>query len=696
MKNRGYKNLKSILAVVMIAITLVSSIFSAQILAQDSEANETYFVVEKTWQNDVESKRPASIKIHVVGSDGSDLASTLTAAEGWKKEFLLDENDEEGNEIVYTVYEEKEGLDAYALGATEENPVTIKNKISIPGNEHTGDKYVVTYGDINNAPKGTVALDSALMMADAQITMDEDVFEYMKSCRVYGNTIEIVNTSPRIAYKGSLKAGANEVGDVSMLWTEKATNSYSGEKYDVRVTLNDIVIYSLVDIDNSENLDRYVAILANQGNLLHMQAYVGPDFDSKNLKKNIVGVEADVIVEVLKDGQPVSKTTQVYLQDLDMPNFARFYEEGYAGMPGDGYYGVENKYVESVDLMEGVLSDVYLADDSNLETKVSDSMLQLAALRGSSFKDSNSLRYLADTAKFSFHWSGSNCGTVIISSGSNPDIKDPTNTITNISSRYLIEYYYQEESESGVYYPSTPYDATDETMVPPGTEIEVDEADKTPAAEKANYVLDESMNADWKGTTSGDAAENPLVLKVYFKKQYIVRYHDNVDNTVFEQQDNPSLDYATPTPSFDTDVEAEGIQAGDPVRQGYTFLGWSEEPDSEIIEVPEKVTKDADYWAHWAPALNKYRVEYYYEVGGKYPSEPDFKSTDRAAYTEDKVSIIDADKVPQKAYYKLNDQMTEEWTGIVLPDGTLVLKVYFKPVPVPVTPSYVPPVTGVE
>ncbi len=706
MKKRGYEITRSLLSIVMITIVLVSSLFSAHVMAQDTEVDQAYFVVEKEWVNDIPAQRPNNVVIHVVGSDGKEAATgVLTAANDWKATFKLDTKTNTGELITYSVYEEESGLDAYQLGAVKDSPVTITKSATVKRNQHSGGKYVLNDSGVNNAPEGSVVIDSELLMQDALLNMSDN-FVYMPECRVYGNRIDIVNTSPRIAYTGNLIAGANSVGSVSMFWKDKATNSYTGEKYDVRVTLNNIVIYSLVNIDNSGGMDRYAAILANQGNLLHMQAYVGPNFDTANIKKDIIGVDADVKIEVLENDNPVSETTTVYLQDIDMPDYAKFYEDGnVAGTPGQAYYGVSNAHTESVDLTSGVLSDIYVeSEDVNLfDIKITDSMAEFAAKRAKtgaeeSLENLYSLKYLANAGSYSLHWSGSNCGTVIVSKGASPVISDVTNKITNVSSRYKIEYYYQIEEGEKAYYAEIPDYSTSETAVKPGTEVAVSESDKKPNPEKdARYVLDEAMNKEWKGTTTADPAKNPLVLKVYFKKQYVVRYHDNVaDEDIFDMQNNPNLDYYVDTPAFKTD---------EPKRQGYDFLGWTTyegKPvkDEDIMKNAEvqaiKVTDDADYWAQWKPAINKYKVEYYYEVDGKYPVNPDFTSPDRVAYTLDEVSIIDSDKVPQKEYYVLNDQMTVEWTGIVAADGSLILKVYFRPVPRPVTKAYAAPVTGVE
>ena len=63
---------------------------------------------------------------------------------------------------------------------------------------------------------------------------------------------------------------------------------------------------------------------------------------------------------------------------------------------------------------------------------------------------------------------------------------------------------------------------------------------------------------------------------------YTVVYADGAENTVFEAKSFPSLTSGAPTPAF----------GDDPVRDGYTFLGW--EP-----ALAETVTEDVTYTAKW-------------------------------------------------------------------------------------------------
>lgn len=265
-------------------------------------------------------------------------------------------------------------------------------------------------------------------------------------------------------------------------------------------------------------------------------------------------------------------------------------------------------------------------------------------------------------------------------------------------SAYQVEYYYQNDDGT---YNDEPDSSSTVRLVAPATDVAVSDADKVP--EKTDYALDTrpEYTADFTGKTEAgvDTVDDPLILKVYFKKQYRVNYHDNVGDTAFPEQKNPNLDYGTQTPGFDTDTSTEGKQIGDPYRQGYDFVGWTTEPDgTELMTTLQvhaiTVTKNADYWAHWEPGKNTlYRVEYYYMRDGRYLDTPD-DSVNRTGTTLDSVSVTPDDMTPRRSKYFLDKRMDARWAGIIAPDGSLVLKVYFAQEDEP--SRYAPPATGVK
>ncbi len=725
MSKKVMSSCKKLLAKVVgvLLVTLMATTMCPSMAEAETGSKVQYFVVKKEWQNDIERKRPEKVAVTITTTDGTVVDTKDLTAPNWEVSFSLPAYDGEGNKITYFAHEDTTGLDDYLTSNPEDTKLEITNSIIVEDNtsRRVLDSYSVNKTDgFDAVPEGNVIIDQPLQATNESLRNLPSGFslgEYSVYTKPKENTPDEART--RINYTGNLGVGENAIpGEIVMEWDQAATDYMTGEKFNVRVTLSNIKIFSPVAHEGAN-----VAVLANYTKCLHMQSYV-TEFN-EDIMKNIVGVQANIKFEIFNEnGSPADGFTQVYITDLDTGNSARNYYDHIADYEADheydfsstynNYFGIGQDYAESVTLTSGVASEIYVyPDDDERRLDFDGNNAKYAAKPNTPNWDNDprvSLEFLASSASFSYSWSGSDCGTAIntVSPSLIPSKDEFTNTITNISSRYRIEYYYQKEGEAGAYYAETPDYPADpvstEIMVKPGTFVEASAEDKTPSELRGmpadgSYVLDEAEGV-WDGTTS--TTENPLILKIYFKKTYRVTYHDNVDDEVWnakEKQNNPGLDYGTATPKFNTaNSEADG--SGNPVRAGYDFKGWSVEPDSEILEsIPEKVTKDADYWAHWEPRTDtKYKVEYYYEVDGSYPSTPDFTSEYREGTTNSTVSIIDSDKNPEKDDYVLNPGMTSEWMGVVRADGSLVLKVYFKQKPAPKESSktYIIPVTGVE
>ncbi len=685
------KRLISLMCVILVALMAATAAFPRNASAEETKKAK-YFTIEKEWVNDLEGERPNSVDVVIEGSDGSTTTISLTKAEGWKKTVTLPAYDSANKEINYTAYEDPTGLDKYQLSNGADNKLAIKAIII----EDNSDRVpVLTYHVVNDGfiavPDGNVTIDTDLMMEDATKNITGD-FSYSKDAYTkYANPFsdkDGTNTVPRVVYTGDLKRGLNTTnGMIELTWKEKAHDTLTGKKYDVKVTVTNIKIWSEVDAT-----DKAIAVMSNANDMLEMESFVT---DFGNPIENVVGVEADIRIEVVG----AEGFVQVYITDLDVGDYAMCYYDHTADWEANhgydlegqmvNYFGVDKSYTESVRLMSGVSSDIHV--DPNTVLIYSSDSSKFAVKEASTLVNdpTTSLEFLATAASYSYTWTGSKCETAIIdaSPSTTPAPSEYANKLTNTSSIYQIKYFYQDDE--GKYDETKPEPATELMMVKPGTELS-NELCSDLEPKKEGYVLD-TAKTDVEGKQTASAShtvDDPLVLKVYFKKQYRVIYHDNVEDKVWDPatQTNPNLDYGTKTPGF----------KGEPYRQGYIFEGWSEEPESEIKAVPATVTKNADYWAHWTPGPNKYKVEYYYEIGGKYPSTPQFTSDDRAAKTEDIVSVTEDDKIPKKAYYVLSSDMTAEWTGEVLPDGSLVLKVYFRAVAKPATAAFIAPVTGVE
>ena len=160
----------------------------------------------------------------------------------------------------------------------------------------------------------------------------------------------------------------------------------------------------------------------------------------------------------------------------------------------------------------------------------------------------------------------------------------------NINTKYTVEYYYQINGE----YKDTT--AIKETRTgTTGETVSVTENDKNQLTYNGKkYVFDQEYP---KNILSGNIAGNGnLILKLYFKQQFTVRYTDGVENeTIFEDKVTSGLNYNDDTPKF----------GNDPVRIGYEFMKWTP-------EVEEKVTADATYVAQWQAKKYQYTVNYYY------------------------------------------------------------------------------------
>ena len=160
----------------------------------------------------------------------------------------------------------------------------------------------------------------------------------------------------------------------------------------------------------------------------------------------------------------------------------------------------------------------------------------------------------------------------------------------NINTKYTVEYYYQINGE----YKDTT--AIKETRTgTTGATVSVTENDKNQLTYNGKkYVFDQEYP---KNILSGNiAGDGNLILKLYFKQQFTVRYTDGVeDETIFEDKVTSGLNYNDDTPKF----------GNDPVRIGYEFMKWTP-------KVKEKVTADATYVAQWQAKKYQYTVNYYY------------------------------------------------------------------------------------
>ncbi|WP_101721176.1 MBG domain-containing protein [Eggerthella timonensis] len=142
------------------------------------------------------------------------------------------------------------------------------------------------------------------------------------------------------------------------------------------------------------------------------------------------------------------------------------------------------------------------------------------------------------------------------------------------ASSYAVEYYYQEQG-------SYPEQASllESRQELTDSEVAVTAQDRTPARD--GYVLDETAQSVYEGTVAGDGS---LVLKVYFKQQFVVSFLPG-DQGTFAAVEHDALEWGASTP-------AAPEPTGEP---GYIFSGWSPE-----YKQGSEVAASVDYVAQWS------------------------------------------------------------------------------------------------
>ena len=161
------------------------------------------------------------------------------------------------------------------------------------------------------------------------------------------------------------------------------------------------------------------------------------------------------------------------------------------------------------------------------------------------------------------------------------------------SKLYRVEYYFQDANGQ---WPTTANYHNDRSSQT-GMEVGLDlPGDVTPGTIYPNHVYDENKTKA-ENSTKADGSiggvipgEGTLVLKVYFKLQFTVKYLKGSHGT-FAEETKENLEYGVRTPKFEGNITGE---------DGYTFVGWSP-------EVAANVTENAEYVAQWS-GLNVTKV----------------------------------------------------------------------------------------
>ena len=215
----------------------------------------------------------------------------------------------------------------------------------------------------------------------------------------------------------------------------------------------------------------------------------------------------------------------------------------------------------------------------------------------------------------------------------------------NSNTVYKVEFYNQSNGT----YSQTPTKTENRTGTT-DTTVSITEQDKTAPA---GYAYDTAAANIETGTVAGNGS---LVLKVYYKQQFTVKYKPGTQGT-FEETVFENLDYGTTTPEYTKS------KTGKP---GYTFAKWSP-------EIATTVTENIEYIATWSANTDtKYKVEHYKQtLTGTYELE----ETENLTGTTDETATAIA-----KTYDGFTENETNTSripTGTIAGDGSLILKLYY-------------------
>ena len=148
----------------------------------------------------------------------------------------------------------------------------------------------------------------------------------------------------------------------------------------------------------------------------------------------------------------------------------------------------------------------------------------------------------------------------------------------------------------------------------------------------AGYYTTDSLNEEY---TFGQAADEDTTIYVKLvKKPVTITYELNGGNLDGDED---------PFTYKDKVVGDTMPTIKDPVRAGYTFVGWME--DGKVVEIPPYVTGDATYTAQWS--INKHKVTYSDGVNNTVFSE---QVTDNVEYGANIPQFNDNTKLTRQGY----------------------------------------------
>lgn len=315
----------------------------------------------------------------------------------------------------------------------------------------------------------------------------------------------------------------------------------------------------------------------------------------KDVEIETFGTKYDITISFTdKDGKPFKFTGATVIYDPD--------EADFVGFTSDEIYYLNSNFTApswGSSPASAVLSDYYEYDSSRGLIRKDSIYDQLSPngvnVRWMAFENTGTFGVLIkDSDTFSYTIDGKDEYLIM-----------PNFFIVYVP--YNIEYYYMVDGE----YLDEPDDAEERGPVyileedddhvlhvmNPLPNVETIEGDLDP--QKTGYVLDSDYNGNaWLLRLKADGS---TTLKVYFKQVYEVIYHDNGDRygwtpgDAFADQKKSDYEYPETVVSFE----------GTPTKEGYTFLGWSKDPNDKTTlytteEVMQFFARDHhDYWAQW-------------------------------------------------------------------------------------------------
>lgn len=416
--------------------------------------------VVKEWSGDNTSNRPDSITIHIVGSDGSDITKTLTAADNWGGEWLLPAYLDNGTEINYKVYEEDISNyleDTSSTHQKELTAVTVLEPSETPYNHDNG--YPIVRGDrpqqfalmaTGDYQQVKSAVAPEIYISGTQIDITQDTANVSGSNIHWGKDITIA--SPSGTPNVDLTAGAIKNGVYTGIYVDQAFSQgeqtiktttgtpdsvrviyrdffkdIAGNLYDIEYTFNNIKINSFYAEDN-----RKVSLFGfDSTQNIYMMAFNHVD---NKLNRGPVGVSYDVTLKLYdKAGNPVNGDLQMLFKDLDVRDAMLYYSDinGVATQNGNSDYS--GPYAEGIEPLTGVTSVINIREDSTIQSTNNIRFFGTMQTENDSDEELRSaIIYTVKGSESSFRWTGSNCGSKI---GFNAEISPYETKITNTPQR---------------------------------------------------------------------------------------------------------------------------------------------------------------------------------------------------------------------------------------------------------------------